>query len=193
MMALLVEPRVHRWTRSEYYKMAEVGLFDGKHVELLEGQVIEMSPMGSRHRTAVILAGDALRQVFRQGYFVSTQCPLDFSEITEPEPDVAVIAGQVRDYAEAHPTTAVLIVEVADTSLTYDRTTKASLYAKAGMVEYWILNLVDRQLEVHRTPVADATQPYGFGYAAITIRMATEVVTPLTMPQAAIAVAEVLP
>ena len=192
-MALLVEPRVHQWTRSEYYKMAEAGLFAGKHVELIEGQVIEMSPTGSRHRTAVLLAGDALRRVFRQGYFVSTQCPLDLSEITEPEPDVAVIAGQVRDYAEAHPTTAVLIAEVADTSLTYDRTTKASLYAKAGIAEYWILNLVDRQLEVRRTPVADTTQPYGFGYADITVRTATEVVTPLAMPQASIAVAEVLP
>jgi Uma2 family endonuclease len=184
---------VHQWTRSEYYKIAEVGLFDGKHVELIEGQVIEMSPMGSRHRTAVILAGEALRQVFRPGYFVSTQCPLDFGEITEPEPDVAVIAGQVRDYAKAHPTTAVLLVEVADTSLTYDRTTKASLYAKAGIAEYWIVNLIERHLEVHRTPVADATQPYGFGYADITMRTATEVVTPLTMPQAAMAVAEVLP
>jgi Uma2 family endonuclease len=139
--------------------------------------------MGSRHRTAVILAGDALRQVFRPGYFVSTPCPLDFGEITEPEPDVAVIAGQVRDYAEAHPTTAVLLVEVADTSLTYDRTTKASLYAKASIAEYWIVNLVDRQLEVHRTPVADATQPHGFGYADVTIRTATEVATPLAMPQ----------
>jgi Uma2 family endonuclease len=192
-MALLVEPRVHQWTRSEYYTMAAAGLFDGKHVELIEGQVIEMSPMGSPHITAVTLIGDILRMVFGREYFIRIQGPLDFGEITEPEPDVAVIAGQVREYAEAHPTTAVLLVEVADTSLTYDRTTKASLYAKAGIAEYWIVNLVERHLEVHRTPVANTTQPYGFGYADITIRTATEVVTPLALPQAAIAVAEVLP
>ena len=192
-MALLVEPHVHQWTRSEYYKMAEAGLFDGKHVELIEGQVIEMSPMGSPHITAVTLAGDTLREAIGRGHFVSTQCPLDFGEISEPEPDIAVIAGQVRDYTEAHPTTAVLIVEVADTSLNYDRTTKASLYAKVGIAEYWILNLIDRQLEVHRTPTPDTTQPHGFGYADVTHYAATEEVTPLAMPQAAVTVADLLP
>lgn len=192
-MALLVEPHVHQWTRSEYYKMAEAGLFDGKHVELIEGQVIEMSPMGSPHRTAVLLTGDRLRQVFRQGYFVSTQCPLDLGEIFEPEPDVAVIAGSIRDYTEAHPSTASLVVEVADTSLTYDRTTKASLYAKAGIAEYWIVNLVNRQLEVRRTPRVDAMQRYGFGYAEVTIYAATDVVAPLAMPQTTVSVGDVLP
>ncbi len=192
-MALLTEPRIHQWTRDEYYKMAEAGLFDGKHVELIEGQVIEMSPMGSRHRTATTLTGDALRQVFRPGYFVSVQCPLDLGDISEPEPDVAVIAGNVRDYTDAHPTTAALVVEVADTSLAYDRTTKASLYAKAGLADYWIVNLIERQLEVYRHPTADAAQPYGFSYAEVTVCSAAESVAPLAMPQAHIAVAEVLP
>jgi Uma2 family endonuclease len=173
--------------------MADVGLFDGKHVELIEGQVIEMSPMGSPHITAVTLTGDVLRRVFGIGYFVRIQGPIDFGEISEPEPDVAIIAGDVRDYKDAHPTTAVLIVEVADTSLTYDRTTKASLYAKAGIAEYWIVNLMDRQLEVHRQPTADASQPYGFGYATVTVRTAADVVAPLAIPQATIAVADVLP
>ena len=191
-MALLVEPHVHQWTRSEYYKMAEAGLFDGKHVELIEGQVIEMSPMGSRHRTAVTLSGDALRQVFRQGHFVRIQGPLDFGELSEPEPDIAVIAGHVRDYPEAHSTTAVLLVEVAETSLNDDRTVKASLYAKVGIAEYWILNLIDRQLEVHRTPITDPTQPHGFGYADVTRYAATEVVTPLALPQVTMAVADLL-
>ncbi len=192
-MALLVEPHVHQWTRDESYKMAKVGLFDGKHVELIEGQVIEMSPMGSRHRTATTLTGDILRQTFRPGYFVSIQCPLDLGDIAEPEPDVAVIAGNVRDYTEAHPTTAALIVEVADMSLAYDRTTKASLYAKAGMADYWIVNLIERQVEVYRHPTIDAAQPYGFGYAEITVRTAAESVAPLAMPQAHIAVTDMLP
>jgi Uma2 family endonuclease len=192
-MALLVEPHVHQWTRDEYYKMAEAGLFDGKHVELIEGQVIEMSPMGSLHITAVTLAGDVLRQVFVTGYFVRVQGPLDCGELSEPAPDVAAITGNVRDYTDAHPTTAALIVEVADTSLAYDRTTKASLYAKAGIADYWIINLIERQLEVYRHPTVDAAQPYGFGYAEVTVRTAAARVAPLAMPQAHIAVADVFP
>jgi Uma2 family endonuclease len=192
-MALLTEPRIHQWTRDEYYKMAEAGLFDGKHVELIQGQVIEISPMGSPHITAVTLVADVLRQVFMAGYFIRVQGPLDCGELSEPEPDVAVISGNVRDYTDAHPTTATLVVEVADTSLAYDRTTKASLYAKAGMADYWIVNLIERQLAVYRHPTVDAAQPYGFGYAEVTIRTATDSVAPLAMPQAHIAVAEVLP
>jgi len=160
-MELVAEPQVHQWTRQEYYKMAEAGLFNGKHVELIAGQVIETSPMGSYHCTAVILTGDVLRRVFGQGCFVSIKHPLDLGQTSDPEPDVAVIAGDVRDYKDAHPTTAVLIVEVADTSLAYDCTTKASLYAKAGIPDYWILNLMDRQLEVRRDPVADPTRGDG--------------------------------
>jgi Uma2 family endonuclease len=160
---------------------------------LIEGQVIEMSPMGSPHITAVTLAGDTLREAIGRGYFVRIQGPLDCGELSEPEPDIAVIAGHARDYTDAHPNTAVLIVEVAETSLNYDRTTKASLYAKAGIAEYWILNLIDRQLEVHRTPVADPAQPHGFGYADITHHAATEVVTPLALPQVTVAVADLLP
>lgn len=192
-MALLVEPQVHQWTRSEYYKMAEAGLFDGLHVELIEGQVIEMSPMGSPHITAVTLTGESLRQVFESGYFIRIQGPLDFGDISEPEPDVAVIAGTIRDYTEAHPSTAVLVVEVADTSLTYDRTIKASLYAKAGIAEYWIVNLRNRQLEVHRTPCVDTGQRYGFRYAEVTLYAATENVAPLARPQATVSVVDLLP
>lgn len=127
------------------------------------------------------------------GYFVSTQCPLDVGELSEPEPDVTVVAGDVRDYKDAHPTTAVLIVEIADTSLAYDRTEKASLYAKAGIADYWILNLMDRQVEVRRDPVADPMQPFGFGYTHVTILAETGFVSPLAMPQAVIAVADLLP
>ena len=192
-MALLAEPHVHQWTRSEYYTMAAAGLFAGKHVELIEGEVIERSPMGSPHITAVTLTGDILRQGCGSAFFVRLQGPLDGGEISEPEPDVAVIAGHIRDYTEAHPRLAALVVEVADTSLAYDRTTKASLYAKAGMAEYWIVNLVNRQLEVHRHPIVDTTQRYGFRYADVTICTATAVVAPLALPQTTIRVADLLP
>jgi Uma2 family endonuclease len=192
-MAVLTEPRVHQWTRGEYYAMAAAGLFAGKYVELIEGQAIETSSMGSPHRTAVILAGNALRRAFAPGYFVQTQGPLDLGELSDPEPDVAVIAGIVRDYTEAHPTTATLVGEIADTSLTYDRTTKASLYAKAGIADYWIVNLVQRQLEVHRSPVTNPAAPFGFSYATVTIYAAAEGATSVAAAPAMIAVAELLP
>ncbi len=192
-MELLIEPRAHLWTRSEYYRMAEAGLFEGRHVELIEGQVIEMSPMRSQHATAVALVARTLDRIFGKGHFVRWQMPLTAGETSEPEPDVAVIAGDVRDYREAHPTTAVLIVEVADTSLAYDRSEKASLYAKAGIPDYWILNLIDRQLEVRRGPGPDATPSFGFGYADVKVLPSVDSITPLSMPQATVAVSDLLP
>ncbi|OGG43665.1 MAG: hypothetical protein A3F84_25800 [Candidatus Handelsmanbacteria bacterium RIFCSPLOWO2_12_FULL_64_10] len=192
-MPLLTEPQIHLWTRGEYYKMAEAGLFEGRHVELIEGRVVEMSPMGSLHATAVALTARALEKAFGQGYFVRWQMPLAAGETSEPEPDVAVIAGDVRDYREAHPTTAVLIVEVADTSLAYDRFEKASLYARAGIPDYWVLNLIDRQFEVRRNRGPDAAQPFGFGYADVKVLSSVDSITPLSMPQATVSVTDLLP
>ena len=164
----IAEPQ-RLWTRSEFNKMAEAGLFQGRHVELVEGQVIEMSPMGSLHATAVALVGRTLEREFGAGFFARWQMPFDAGELSEPEPDVAIIQGDVRDFTKAHPGTAVLIVEVAETSLKYDRTEKAGLYAKVGIADYWILNLVDRQLEVCREPEEDASQPHGFRFSLVTI------------------------
>jgi Uma2 family endonuclease len=192
-MQLLAEPQVHLWTRSEYYKMAEVGLFEGKHVELIEGRVIEMSPMGSLHATAVALTGRTLEKAFGQGYFARWQMPLDIGEFSEPEPDVAIIQGDVRQFKDAHPTTAALIVEVAETSLSYDRIEKASIYAKIGIPDYWIVNLANRQLEVHRSPVADTSQLFGFGYADVTILKEGDFVSPFTKQDLHIAIADLLP
>jgi len=192
-MNILAEPQVHLWTRDEYYKMAEVGLFEGKAVELIEGQVIEMSPMGSRHATAITLIARVLERAFGEGYFIRWQMPLAIDEKSEPEPDVAVVAGHVRDYKDAHPTTAALIVEVAETSLEYDRTIKGSLYAKAGIADYWIVNLNDRQLEVYRTPVANAVYPGSFGYADKVILTTAASVSPLVAQQMKVPVSDLLP
>ena len=193
-MRLLDPPQVHQWTRDEYYKMAEAGLFEGKHVELIEGRVMEMSPAGSPHRTAVVLAGEAIRGVFFGAHaFVQTQSPIDLGDLSEPEPDIAVVRGDVRDYSQAHPRTALLIVEVSESSLDYDRTEKASLYAAAGIPDYWVLNLRDRRLEVRRDPVPDETQLYGFRYRSVTILNAGDFVSPLAAPGASIAIVDLLP
>jgi Uma2 family endonuclease len=192
-MATLVEPRVRRWTRDEYYKLAEIGLFDNQRVELIDGQVIEMSPIGAAHMMYVTIVGDILRMAFGSGYFIRTQGPLDLGEASQPQPDISVIAGRAIDYRTVHPTTAALVVEVADTSVTYDRLTKASLYAKAGIGEYWIVSVGDNQLEVYRQPGPDAGAVYGFSYGERLILKATHTVTPQSGPEAAIAVSELLP
>ena len=117
--------------------------FEGRRVELIEGQVIDMAAMKSPHAVAIDLVDAALKAVVWQcGTTIRQQKPFVVSDISEPEPDVAVVRGSIRDYTDAHPAAAALLVEIADTSVSYDRKFKGSLYAKAGVVEYWIVNLV---------------------------------------------------
>jgi Uma2 family endonuclease len=122
------------------------------------------------------------------------QAPLHLGPRPAPEPELAVVPGGSRDYtATGHPTTALLIVEVSDTTLSYDRGRKASLYARAGIADYWIVNLVDRQLEVYRQPQPDATRPYGYGYISAATFTAAESVSPLAAASVSLAVADLLP
>ncbi len=187
------EPTPRRWTRAEYYQMAELGMFHGQRVELIEGEIMVLSPQKAEHWTTTDRLSELLRNAFGSGFQVRMQGPIDFGPISEPEPDVAVVAGTRAQYATKHPTTAVLIVEVSESSLDYDRTRKASLYARAGIADYWIVNLVDRQLEVRRDPRPDPSQPYGHGYASVTTLVPPAVVSPLAAPQVSLAVAELLP
>src|SRR5919198_1146345 len=119
-------PRLRLWTREEYLKMVEAGVFKpGERVELIEGRNVAMSPQNSPHFTAVSLVEEALRTLFGAGYVVRVQGPLDLSPTSQPEPDIAVVRGTIRDYAGAHPTTALLVVEVSDSTLAFDRGEKA--------------------------------------------------------------------
>jgi len=182
-----------KFSKDEYYRMAEMGFFNGQRVELIDGEVILTSPQEASHATAVGLVADTLQSVFSEGFIVRVQQPLDLGEVHEPEPDVAVVPGQRRDYATSHPKTAVLVVEVALTSVDYDRNVKSSLYAKAGIPEYWLLNLRDRRLEVFREPVPMPEQIFGFGYKSMRIYLPDETVSPLAKPDAQIKVADMLP
>lgn len=190
---IVPEPKVHRWTRTEYYKMADAGLFADKHVELIEGKVIEMSPMYSPHATSVTLADEVMREAFGKGWVIRIQLPLTISDISEPEPDLVVVRGNTRDFTNAHPTSADLVVEIAESSLEIDRKYKASLYAKAGIADYWIVNVVNGQLEVCRRPIVDDEAEYGFNYGDKMIFKAGDSISPLAKPEAKIAVAELLP
>jgi Uma2 family endonuclease len=137
--------------------MVGAGVFaPGARLELLEGEIINMTPQRSRHATAVRLVEDALRTAFGTGFDVRTQLPLSLGDFSEPEPDVAVVKGNPRDYRDAHPASAVLVVEVSETTLDYDRRRKLPIYARAGISEYWILDVESESLEVYREPTGDS-------------------------------------
>ena len=187
------EPTVKRWTRDEYYKMYDAGLFQDRRVELIDGEIIEISPQRSFHAAALGLVERLLSKAFGTSFWARDQSPLDLGTMMEPEPDVAVVKGTPRDYSGQHPTTALLIVEVSETTLAYDRGRKASVYAAAGIQDYWILNLIDRNLEVCRAPVPNPGGPQGFGYSSRVVVPATGRVSPLSAPQIEILVSDMLP
>ncbi|MDQ2696324.1 MAG: Uma2 family endonuclease [Pseudomonadota bacterium] len=145
---------LHRWTRRQYERMVATGVFDcAERVELIDGSIIDMAPQSSRHSTAVRLVEEALRKAFGKGFDIRVQMPLAVDDRSEPEPDVAVVTGAPRDYRDAHPRTAVLVVEVADTSLALDRGGKRALYARNAIPEYWIVDVNRARLEVCRQPL----------------------------------------
>jgi Uma2 family endonuclease len=187
-----VQPRTRRFTREEYHQMADMGFFQNQRVELIGGEIVEMAAQKDQHAFSVRLTAHALRPIFEPADTVMQQAPLRLPDDSEPEPDVAVAQGGVRQVAK-HPSTALLIVEVSDTTLLYDRGDKASLYARAGITDYWIVNLVDRQVEVLRNPTPDPTTKFGWRYATITPHLAGESLTPLAAPSATVAVADLLP
>ncbi len=187
----LAEPTRRLWTREEYYRMGEMGLFFGQRVELIEGEIMVFSPQNWPHTSTVAHVGEVLQRVLGAGFWVRMQFPLNLST-SDPEPDLSVVTGRLEDYSD-HPTTAVLIVEVSETTLHFDRTRKASLYARAGIADYWIVNLVNNQLEVRRDPRPDPTQPYGHGYATLSTLVPPATVSPLAAPQVSLAVADLLP
>jgi Uma2 family endonuclease len=176
-----------RWTREEYDRMIAAGVFaPGERVELMDGEILEMAPQGTAHVAAVCLANEALRRIFGAGFVVRVQHPLAPDASSEPEPDLSIVRGSPRDYLAFHPATADLIVEVSDTSLEYDRDRKGIVYARAGVQEYWIVNLGDRCVEVYRDPVAGI-------YRSIKRFLPDDTIAPLAAPAARIAIADLLP
>jgi len=183
-----------RWTRAEYDKLIEQGVFTPRdRIELIDGLLIVAEPQSFYHYGAIRLVEHALIQAFGEGWDIRTQGPIALDDTSEPEPDVAVVRGTFRDYFTAHPSDPVLVVEVTLSSMILDRRYKSSLYARAGRPEYWVLNLIDRVLEVRREPIRSGTMPYGWDYRVIQIARPGEHVTPLAAPDARIAIADLLP
>jgi len=173
--------------------MIELGWFDRRRVELIDGRILEMPPQKSEHEVAITLAAAVLPAAFGSAGHVRVQMALALGRRSDPEPDVAVVAGRARDYTRQKPAVALLVVEVALSSLAYDRGRKARLCASAGVADYWIVNLVHRTLEVHRRPEPDGQRPFGHRFADVQTLGPTDNACPLAAPQAKVAVADLLP
>lgn len=191
--ALERETTTRRWRRAEYERLVDLGVFVGERLELLDGVLVVREPQDSPHAAIVTQAGQVLSAAFGAGWHPRLHAPLALGEHSEPEPDVAVVTGAARDYVNAHPTTAALVVEVADSSLRLDRRFKAAIYARASLPEYWIVNLVDRALEVHRDPQPVAGAPDDWTYRSVEVLHSPAVVAPLAAPAVQIPVADLLP
>lgn len=177
------------FSRGEYYNLADLGLLGPEErTELIYGRIItRMSPIGQPHNIAVSKTSSALERTFGDAFFTEQQMSLHVASGSEPEPDVMVLAGIPDDYTDApRPADVLLLVEVSHSTLHYDRSTKATLYAENGIVDYWIVNLRSRTLEVYRQPEGDA-------YISLRVYDETEAIAPLAAPDAPVRVADLLP
>ncbi|MBM4442804.1 MAG: Uma2 family endonuclease [Candidatus Rokubacteria bacterium] len=182
-----------RWSRKDYYRLGEAGAFVDENLELIDGQLIVAEPKGTYHVTALGKAVRALNAALPAGWHVRVQDPIALDDESEPEPDIAVVPGAVEDYVDAHPQRPALVVEVADTSLAFDRERKGSLYARGGIADYWIVNVADRSLEVYREPSRDRSAAFGWRYLSVDRLTPPADVAPLALPEVRVAVAQLLP
>ena len=183
-------PRSITWTREKYHLLGDAGFFLGKRVQLIEGSIIEMSPQKNEHSVSLLLTCDVMQALFGSTRTVRYQLPLKLSDVSEPEPDVAIVMGKPRDWSD-HPATADLVIEISESTLRFDLTVKAKLYAQALIPEYWVVDLVHRQLIVHRLPKRPRSG--AARYEEVTVYEADAVVKPLAKPKASVKVADLLP
>jgi Uma2 family endonuclease len=183
-----------RWTRVQYERAIDRGIFhEDERLELLDGVLVVKEPQGDRHAVAVDLVALALRRAFGDGWLVRTQVHFASGRLSRPEPDVYVVRGSPRDYLQAAPDNLALVVEVSDSRLALDRGLKGAIYARAGIQDYWIVNLVASEVQVHRDPGRLPSPGRGPGYRSIETFRAPSVIAPLAVPTARIAVADLLP
>jgi Uma2 family endonuclease len=178
------------FTVDEYYQMAEAGILsEDDRVELIKGEIVKMSPISARHAAAV----DRLTQLFitklRGAAIVRTQNPIHLNEYTEPEPDIALVQTRPDFYAEAHPEPedVLLLIEVAETSLAYDRDVKIPLYAQAGIAEVWVVDLSGKSVMVYRQPMSE-----GYGYKEVRQALPGNKLSPQIFPRLEVTVATLL-
>ena len=178
-----------RFSVSDYHRMGEAGIFtEDDRVELIEGEVVDMSPIGSRHAACVDkLAGLIRDRTSNHGVIIRVQNPIHLSEFSEPQPDISILRARDDFYAAAHPRPddALLVIEVADASMMYDRNIKIPLYARSGITEVWLVDLVRNVVEVYSSPTTS-----GYGNQQQFHR--GETAASIALPELTIAVDEIL-
>ena len=187
MVLIHAEPRP--FTRDEFYRMGDMGLFVNEHVELIEGKVLRKPVMNIPHDRSITRATVTLVRAFADRWMVRCQLQLDLGTYNQPEPDFTLVTKQELNTCPRHPQKADLVIEVSDSSLKFDRYEKALVYAQAGIAEYWILNLVDNRLEIHRQPRRRAKR---VPYASITYSAPEDKVSPLCAPEVSIQVRDLM-
>ncbi len=186
--------RTKTWTRFEYERLVEAEILGpADRLELLGGAMVVKEPQYSPHATAISLVHRVLTAALGSAWHVRVQMPVALDDESEPEPDICVVPGDPRDYRDAHPEHPALIVEVALSRLRFDREHKGSLYARARIADYWIVNVPDQRLEVYREPAPDAAAPFAWRYGRVVTLGADERVSPLAVPSALVSVADLLP
>jgi Uma2 family endonuclease len=188
--AFFLDPAaLKRWTVQDYHRMGEMGLLDcNERTELIAGQVLLMVAKGTPHVTSLHLLADALRGQIGGRALVRTQDPIRLDNFSEPEPDLAIVRGTVLDYAERHPHPGdiYLVVEVADSTLKQDCEVKDKLYAQAGIIDYWVVDLKHRQLHIFRDPTP-------WGYSSHLILQEPNEAATLAFTDVSIALSEIFP
>ncbi len=192
-MTPVVTPLERRkmWTVEEVERWTDMGAFGDTKFELLEGDLIEKMSQNEPHFNALLLMQYKLLSLFGQGYLVLVQLPMHLGN-SKPEPDLSVVEGVPQGRIEI-PTTALLVVEISDTTLQTDRDTKSHIYARAQIAEYWIVNLNARQIEVRRDPREDSTAPLGWTYGSLQTLGASDQLAALSRPGLSFSVADVSP
>jgi Uma2 family endonuclease len=177
-------PRPLRLTCAEFHRLGDLGAFEGRRAMLINGAMLEQGPMNPPHAITLALVEEAIRTAFGTLWWTRQQLPLILGQDTDPEPDIAVVPGRPRDYS-AHPTTADLVIEVADTSLNFDTNDKRLLYAKAGIRDYWVVDINGRLLRIYR-------DPQGGDYTIQQALGPTDAISPLAAPVSVVKVVDLL-
>jgi Uma2 family endonuclease len=184
-------PVRRRWTVDEFHQLWTDGWFEDSRPMLIDGEIFEMAIPGPLHNKGVGKADYLLKAAFAGPFWVRIQMPLVL-DTSDPVPDISVVAG-IPDDHDDNPTSALLVVEVADTSLSFDLGEKAYVYAAAGIADYWVVDLNNRQLIVHRDPRPDPASTMGASYATIISMTSGQTASPLAQPTATINVSDLLP
>lgn len=182
-------PTARKFTVDEYYRMAEVGILKrDERVELIEGEILVMPPIGPEHAGSVLISNSIFSERARGRFLVQIQNPIRLAEGSEPQPDAMLLRLRDDHYTGSHPTPAdvLLLIEIADSSLEYDRQTKAHIYGRGGVPETWVMNLAEDCIERFTEPGPD-------GYARHTVHRRGETLTPVALPDLELAVADLLP